>query len=869
MKKITLLFVFLLSFAGFAQAPSEKIQAYLDAHKAKMGLSSQDVNDWFIESEASSTSTNINNYYVKQRYNGTDIYNAISNFWIKDGKVINVGDRFIRNAAQKANAVNPTLSVTQAAHKAFQHLSMAPFTVEVLENPSPKNFILSNGTLTEEPITAELVYQPVAEDLRLAWDLGFYSQDQNHFWSVRVDAVDGTILEIKDMVISCTFDDGKGHIGHDHSNDFIKTFYKDQMALDIQSGSYRVVPYNMESPAHGPRQLISSPHNPAASPFGWHDTNGVAGNEFTITRGNNVHAQDDADGNNGAGLSPDGTAALTFDFPYGGTTVDASTYLNAATTNLFYMNNMMHDVWFNYGFNESNGAFQQKNYTGVPNSFLGDAVQADSQDGSEMETPNLNNANFFTPVDGSRPRMQMYLWNVGPRSFFITSPAGLTGAYQSVENGFTEGHVPVPVDPNFIQSEVVLYQDNAATTTLACTTPSNGAAINGKIAIIRRGECDFVIKVKNAQDAGAIAVIMVDNIPNQLVNMGGADPTITIPAVFVTMGLGEAIIEQLSTQPVVVKLMAPNEVFVNTDGDFDNGIIAHEYAHGITTRLTGGPATANCLQNAEQAGEGWADWFALMMQLKAGDVGTTPKGMAAFASYQPIDGGGIRNFPYSTDMSVNPLTFADSNDEESHNRGEFMAAVLWDMTWAYVAKYGFDANVLTGTGGNNKAMRIVIDALKLQPCSPTFVEFRDALFAADQATTGGDDYCMIAEVFRRRGMGLTASSGSAGNALDQTESFTPFPAGPSCTLAVDYFNVKDAIRVYPNPSNGLVTLRINQYSGNLTVQVVDINGRVVFASADENFNEERTIDISHLQSGMYLMKINGDALNYTHKIIKN
>jgi hypothetical protein len=61
--------------------------------------------------------------------------------------------------------------------------------------------------------------------------------------------------------------------------------------------------------------------------------------------------------------------------------------------------------------------------------------------------------------------------------------------------------------------------------------------------------------------------------------------------------------------------------------------------------------------------------------------------------------------------------------------------MLWDLTWAYVNKYGFN-NKYTGTG-NNKIMRMVLDGIKLQPCSPTFVDSRNALIAADQALTGG------------------------------------------------------------------------------------------------------------------------------------
>jgi hypothetical protein len=63
------------------------------------------------------------------------------------------------------------------------------------------------------------------------------------------------------------------------------------------------------------------------------------------------------------------------------------------------------------------------------------------------------------------------------------------------------------------------------------------------------------------------------------------------------------------------------------DGDFDNGIIAHEYAHGISNRLTGGPSNSGCLGNAEQMGEGWSDFFSLIMSVRPGDVATTKRGV--------------------------------------------------------------------------------------------------------------------------------------------------------------------------------------------------------------------------------------------------
>jgi hypothetical protein len=82
----------------------------------------------------------------------------------------------------------------------------------------------------------------------------------------------------------------------------------------------------------------------------------------------------------------------------------------------------------------------------------------------------------------------------------------------------------------------------------ACTpfNAANTAAVNRQIALVSRGTCGFAVKVKNAQNAGAIGVIVADNAPGPAVGMGGADATITIPAVRVTQADGNAIAASLT-----------------------------------------------------------------------------------------------------------------------------------------------------------------------------------------------------------------------------------------------------------------------------------------------------------------------------------
>jgi hypothetical protein len=221
-------------------------------------------------------------------------------------------------------------------------------------------------------------------------------------------------------------------------------------------------------------------------------------------------------------------------------------------------------------------------------------------------------------------------------------------------------------------------------------------------------------------------------------------------------------------------------------------------------------------------------------------------------------------------MTVNPFTFANTNTlARPHGVGSVWATMLWDLTWAYINKYGFDPNIYTGTGGNNKVMQLVVDALKLQPCSPGFIDGRDALLAADQATTGGANYCLIWEVFARRGLGVNASSGDTDSAVDQIEDFTQPLPGPNCTaLETPIFGSSVTYRIYPNPATNEVFVELPNNSSALEVRLIDIHGRVVYQDQWSNGTINR-IPMGNLQSGMYILQATGERIQITEKIIKN
>jgi hypothetical protein len=89
------------------------------------------------------------------------------------------------------------------------------------------------------------------------------------------------------------------------------------------------------------------------------------------------------------------------------------------------------------------------------------------------------------------------------------------------------------------------------------------------------------------------------------------------------------------------------------------------------------------------------------------------------------------------------------------------------------------------------------------------------------------------------------------------------------TLANEDFSNKKGIIISPNPSEGIFTININQYAGKVSIQVVDLNGREVYTAKNEFFNSEKAIDLKALESGIYVLRISGDDLNYSQKIIKN
>ena len=436
----------------------------------------------------------------------------------------------------------------------------------------------------------------------------------------------------------------------------------------------------------------------------------------------------------------------------------------------------------------------------------------------------------------------------------------MAGSYDGYPAGFGGPFLPAPLTEDL----VVIEDDDAGASTDpndGCDNITNAGALNGKIAVIRRGECEFGFKSLAAQNAGAVAVIIVNNVAGATILMGGGvnGGSVTIPVFMVDNINGEAIITELLAPNTVNGTINGALVPPNIDGDLDNEIVVHEYGHGVSNRLTGGPNNTGCLQNGEQMGEGWSDYLGLIMTMQSGDQPEDVRGLGSYASGDP---NGIREAPYSTDFGINDYTYADVNGNVSvpHGVGFVWATMLWEMTWELIADHGFDPDIYNGTGGNNIAFQLVMDGMKLQPCSPGFVDGRNAILMADQLANAGANQCAIWDAFARRGLGVSASQGSSQSTSDGVEAFD-VPTSPGCILGTADSTFDQNFIIYPNPSNGEINIKSLIGVGEVTISIFDLNGRTVFTENAE-LNDMVSINASYLNAGIYLVQIEGT--NYVH-----
>lgn len=468
-----------------------------------------------------------------------------------------------------------------------------------------------------------------------------------------------------------------------------------------------------------------------------------------------------------------------------------------AIQQLFYDINFFHDWYYDAGFDEVAGNAQTSNYGRG-------GLENDNIKGQAQDTATFSNANMQTPADGGRPRMRMYNFP-SPANHLEVTTAGIG----KLRIGISQTG---PQNRADLTAEIVRATFSNTPTT--CTV-TNAAALDGKIALFDFDNtdgvgCAFGTRITRIAATNAVAVVMAyTNTPttlNTVANITGINVTHTKPIAVISWNSRVAIQAQLDV-PVTVNahLLRDNHF----DGTVDNQIVAHEWMHYSSNRLVGNAAGLGT-NHAAGMGEGWGDFNAMMLTVRPDDIANptnaTWNGAYALATHAlggvPFSGAlnnnfyfGIRRYPYSTDMAINPLTFkhiqngvalpvgppvgfgADgAQNAEVHNTGEVWAQMLWECYAGLLRDTQGPTPRLTFQQAQDRMKRYVIGGLKATPTFPTFTEARDGVLAVALATDV-QDYIACRVGFAKRGAGSKAVSPDrfSANNVPVVEDFTVGP----------------------------------------------------------------------------------------------
>ena len=579
--------------------PDSIARGFLADHSAMFGLDRSQIFEMKLKNEDNDQGTTFLNY--EQMIDGIPVFQGQVQVAVNaDGQVISISEGLV--IPDPRINTTPRLSESEGMQRALLFSGrQAPASFEMMEDRLAKGErAVYRNPLGEsrEDILSGMRIMRVGPRAVLAWH-SYVDVGPNEWYEILVNANTGAML------------------------------YRYNLYADVAQGTvFRVN-------GLGVRTLESFVGDTAINTAaGWMGAS-------TVTTGNNVdayldtNADNQPDAINGSGLQ-NGRAFssiqdFTFPFTLG---VDPRTQRAATVSNLFYFNNIMHDFSYGLGFTESAGNFQTNNFGrgGAGN----DSVRAESQDGS-----GTNNANFGTPPDGQRPRMQMFLFT--------------------------------------------------------------------------RGTADL----NDDRDSGQ-------------------------------------------------------------DGD----VVLHEYGHGISNRLVGGPANTSCLGGTQAGamGEGWSDYWAATFYGN-GVIGE-------FVTNNLTNG--IRRAAYS--VPANPVhdSYADvgAGGFQVHRDGEVWAATLWD---------------LRQTLGAAIADRLVLQGMKFTPCSPSFLNARDGILMADQNLNGNANRCVIWQVFARHGMGVSAQGNNGTTHVAATDVPQDCNGGGATTIFFDNFETSQGWTTNPSGTDTATT----------------------------------------------------------------
>jgi hypothetical protein len=695
--------------------------------------------------------------HLHQQVDGIDVYRSEAKVLMRrDLSLVAIAGNLkpralIDSAAHARFLVSPpqalSLAVNDIHHVTLPTAELVPVRAE---QPNEFRFQLAASDVLQLSGDARATKLFFEDQNRLvpAWAVEFFAglpnANDTEAHRVIVSAEDGRVLDRRDLTQNDVF---KYRVWVDANN----------RPLDGPQSDFSPHPTGVpdgSQPTFIPSGLVSMDgfnHNPAGKGDPW------VTSSTTQSLGNNVDCYTDTvppDGYSNGDFRATTTSAKTFDRTYDVTLAPTANQTQgmASITQVFYLMNWLHDWYYDSGFNEVAMNAQANNLG--RGGAQGDVLHSELQDSYPTQK---NNANMSTPADGLSPRMQMYVWS-GEENKKLTGPDGDLNVGSA-----SFGQVNFNVSGN-----IVLADDGSLGTAMPPTGSVNDACepitnnVSGAIALIDRGTCSFTVKVKNAQTAGAIAVLIANNAPAVAApGMSGTDATVTIPVLSVSQEDGTKLKGEIAAGPVSATLF--RQVGVERDGSLDNTVVAHEWGHYLHHRLADcGAGQCNAMS------EGWADFNALMLVLRDGDNLDGAYPLSVYASRALADAYfGIRRYPYSVNPAMNALSLRHiakgaalpntpgnpfGDNFEVHNAGEIWASMMFET---YVSLQKARSANMTFEDMHRQMGDYVVAGLQMTPVDATYLEQRDAMLAAIAANSSAD-LDVAAHAFARRGAGSCA-----------------------------------------------------------------------------------------------------------------
>lgn len=327
-------------------------------------------------------------------------------------------------------------------------------------------------------------------------------------------------------------------------------------------------------------------------------------------------------------------------------------------------------------------------YLGTGESYIGHTTGSSVGDGVWKST---DGGNTWARVFGGGTGATFFQHNY---SVTINSPSSIANEYPCVPTTNFGSEVT-----STITADIVLVNDGSADPTKGCSALTNGIQISGKIALIRRGDCGFTDKVKNAQDAGAIGVIMMNNIVSDPIPMGGSDASITIPSVMVTKETGDLIEQAISNGNTVNGSLNPKQ------GDFSGVVVpGPQHINDVKTRNNNGTTEL---------------YVAVSDALYGSSNATTFVGSFSYGVFKSSDGGttwveltlpapsGITNklTPNDIEIGADNKVWVATTNSKTHNNGGgiiFSSTDGTTFTQAYQVDNGARTQIATSATDPNK-----------------------------------------------------------------------------------------------------------------------------------------------------------------------